>query len=308
MNTVKIKARAKINLTLDIVGEAGGYHLLDSFVASVDLYDLVVVRKRKDKLVSVTMKGMGSEGIPPESNNARKAGEAFVQSFSTCGADITVFKNIPIGGGLGGSSADAAGVLNGMEKLYETGDREALNALADSLGSDTRYMLDGGFCRMRGRGDKLAFLPRPAEKLHFLLICPNTPVSAGACYREYDRSAGEKPGGEEPFTESCIEAFLRGDASGTGRYMTNALFPAAARLNPDVERALEEAKSFSPLGAAMTGSGSCVAALFETRELCEWARSRYTGKFRTYVVQTAVPREKGVFCPSWAADGEGFAE
>ena len=60
MNTAKIKSYAKINLTLDIVGEANGYHLLDSFVASLDLYDLVVVRKRKDNLISVTMRGMGS--------------------------------------------------------------------------------------------------------------------------------------------------------------------------------------------------------------------------------------------------------
>lgn len=66
MNTVKIKSYAKVNLTLDVTGRAGGYHLLDSFVASVDLFDLVCVRKRKDKLVSVTMHGMDGEGIPPK--------------------------------------------------------------------------------------------------------------------------------------------------------------------------------------------------------------------------------------------------
>ena len=95
MNTVKIKSYAKVNLTLDVTGRAGGYHLLDSFVASVDLFDLVCVRKRKDKLVSVTMHGMDGEGIPPERNNALKAGEAFVGRFSTAGADVTVYKNIP---------------------------------------------------------------------------------------------------------------------------------------------------------------------------------------------------------------------
>ena len=152
MNTVKIKSYAKVNLTLDVTGRAGGYHLLDSFVASVDLFDLVCVRKRKDKLVSVTMHGMDGEGIPPERNNAFKAGEAFVGRFSTAGADVTVYKNIPMGAGLGGSSADAAGVLNAMAKLYGIDDKAALGELADALGSDTRYMLDGGFCRMRGRG------------------------------------------------------------------------------------------------------------------------------------------------------------
>ncbi len=164
MNTAKIKSYAKINLTLDIVGEANGYHLLDSFVASLDLYDLVVVRKRKDKLISVTMRGMGSEGISPEENNAAKAGEAFVERFGTSGANIAVYKNIPLGAGLGGSSADAAGVLNGMAKLYGISDSEALGALADRLGSDTRYMLKGGFCRMQGRGEKLFPLPAKGKK------------------------------------------------------------------------------------------------------------------------------------------------
>lgn len=291
MNTVKTKAYAKINLTLDIAGEANGYHLLDSFVASLDLYDLVVVRKRKDKLISVTMHGMGSEGIPPEENNAVKAGEAFVERFGTAGANIDVYKNIPIGGGLGGSSADAAGVLGGMAKLYGISDSEALGALADRLGSDTRYMLKGGFCRMQGRGEKLSPLPAKGKKLYFLLVCPKSSVSACECYREYDKIRALHPS-ENKNTQRCIDAFLDGNIEGVGRYLTNALYDSAAKLNEDVEKALSEAKSFSPLGAAMTGSGSCAAALFETKELCEWAKSRYRGKFRTYVAETVVPDEK----------------
>lgn len=287
MNAVKIKAYAKVNLTLDILGEENGYHLLDSFVASVELYDLVVLKKRKDGLVSVIMHGMDSEGIPPESNNAYKAGEAFVKRFGCRGADITVYKNIPMGAGLGGSSADAAGVLNGMARLYGIDDRSALDALADSLGSDTKYMLKGGFCRMRGRGDRLDFLPSRGQRLWFLLICPRSSVSTGACYREYDSCAGSTES-----TRTCMDSFLCGDINGMGRYLTNALYESAARLNEDVKTAMEEAESFSPSGASMTGSGSCVMAMFETRELCEWARSRYRGKFRTYVAGTVVPDEK----------------
>ena len=69
----------------------------------------------------------------------------------------------------------------------------------------------------------------------------------------------------------------------------NDLFRAAYSLNMDVGKAYEEAMSFSPLGAAMSGSGSCVFAMFETKELCEWAKSRYKGKFHTYVVETVIP-------------------
>lgn len=287
MNTVKVKSYAKVNLTLDVVGTAGGYHLIDSLVASINIYDLVCVKKRKDNLISVSMHGMDSEGIPPEQNNAFRAGEAFVRRFSTKGADITVYKNIPIGAGLGGSSADAAGVLSGLVRLYGADDERALCEIADSLGSDTRYMLNGGYCRMQGRGEKLTPLPAPERPLNLFLICPRTPVSAGACYKAFDE--GEKIA---PSTENCLGAFLKGDAEGLGRGLSNALYPAAARLNEDVETALEEARSFSPLGACMTGSGSGVFALFETAELCDWARSRYRGKFRTYTVKTVVPKEK----------------
>lgn len=288
MKTVRIKAYAKVNLTLEIVGEAAGYHALDSLAASVDIYDLIVLKKRKDKLSSVTMRGLGSESIPPENNNALKAAEAFSEKFGVNGADITVYKNIPMGAGLGGSSADASGVINGMAKLYGVEDKEALFALADTLGSDTRYMLSGGFARMQGRGERVTGIPY-GGRLHFLAICPKEGCSSGACYREYDLLPREESG--EKNTQKCIDALLKNDAEGVGRYLTNDLFAPAVRLCKDVQKAYDEAAAFSPLGVVMTGSGSCVLAMFETRELCEWAKSRYRGKFRTFVCQTVVPSQ-----------------
>ena len=287
MKTVKIKAYAKVNLTLDIVGLKDGYHMLDSLVASIDLYDLIVLKQRKDNLSFVTMKGMGSESIPPEQNNAWKAAEAFSKTFGTNGADITVYKNIPMGAGLGGSSADVSGVLNGMAKLYKIEDFDKLKTLADGLGSDTGYMLTGGFARMQGRGDIVTSLG-VSQKLHFLFLCPLGAVSSGACYKAYDKRL-ETSGFSQPSTEKCIEYLRKGDLNGIGRYLTNDLYLPATDLNKDVQTAYEEALSFSPLGAVMTGSGSCVIALFETKELCEWAKSRYRGKFRAFVGSSIIP-------------------
>ena len=287
MNAVKIKSYAKVNLTLEITGVENGYHMLDSLVANIDLFDLLVLKKRKGGLSSITMKGMGSESIPPEKNNALKAAEAFSKAFGTDGAEITVYKNIPIGGGLGGSSADIVGVLNGMAALYGIEDRAKLKELADSLGSDTGYMLEGGFARMMGRGEKVQKLDMTG-KLHFLLICPSSLVSAGECYRAFDNMPRtlEYRGCQ---TERCIELLEQRDLNEGGRYLMNDLFRAAYSLNEDVGKAYEEAQSFSPLGATMSGSGSSVFAMFETKELCEWAKSRYKGKFRTYVVETVIP-------------------
>ncbi len=288
MKTVKIKSYAKVNLTLEITGVENGYHTLDSLVANVDLFDLVVLKKRKGALSSVVMKGMGSESIPPEKNNALKAAEAFSSVFHTDGVDITVYKNIPIGAGLGGSSADVTGVLNGMAKLYGVTDREKLKAVADSLGSDTGYMLNGGFARMQGRGEQVQALPLE-NTLHLLLLCPESGVSAGACYKAYDEQPKTLEYRGCP-TQDLIAALQKSNANEWGMYLMNDLFRAAYSLNEDVGKAMEEVQSFSPLGANMTGSGSGVYALFETKELCEWAKSRYKGKFHAYVVETLVPK------------------
>lgn len=290
MNSVKIRAYAKLNLTLEITGVRDGFHLLDSLVASVDLFDLIKVKKRNGALSSVVMHGMGSEEIPPEKNNALKAAEAFSKRFGVNGVEISVFKNIPIGAGLGGSSADIAGVLRAMQRLYGVTDDEAVKTLGDELGSDVRYMLDGGFARMRGRGEQVEPIGGVKDKLWLLLLCPSCEVSAGAAYRKYDElgiadySLGN--------TRRAINALMAGDKEALGGALKNELYPAAAVLQEEVKRTLSEAESFSPLGACMTGSGSCVFALFETRELCEWAKSRYQGKAKAYVVSTVEPKKE----------------
>lgn len=287
MRTAHVHSYAKLNLSLNVTGVKDGYHLLDSFVCSLDLSDEIVLRPRKDNRVNVIMHGMGSESISPNSNVALRAGEAFVEKYGTCGADVTVYKNIPMSAGLGGSSADAAGVLNGMAELYAVQDEAGIKSLADGLGSDTGYMLHGGFARMTGRGEQVWRL-QSQKKLHFLLLCPKTPVSTKECYKEYDRS----PDNARSDTEACIQAFLKGNFQEMGKYFYNALFAPACRLNPDVERAAREIAELSPLGYGMSGSGSSVFALFETKELCEWARSRYRGSCNAMVVSTVVPLQK----------------
>lgn len=289
MNSVKIKSYAKINLTLEIVGEKDGYHLLDSLVASVDLYDEIRLKKRKDGKNRIVMHGMGSETIPQESNNAKKAADAFSEAFQTNGADIIVYKNIPIGAGLGGSSADVVGVLNGMAALYGVQDREALKALADRLGSDTGYMLTGGFARIQGRGERVTPIATD-KKLYLLLICPPSSVSSKACYQKYDELNAYLPKGNfANHTQKCVDALLKKDENEIGRYVTNDLYPAAVCLNGDVKTAFEEGESFSPLATVMTGSGSAVAVLFENREFCAWAKSRYKGAFDVYETTTVCP-------------------
>ena len=128
---VRVRSHAKLNLTLDVTGIKDGYHLLDSFVASVSLADDIALRPRADEKIVLAMHGEGCEGIPPAGNAALRAAERFRQKYGTRGAEIEIEKHIPVGAGLGGSSADAAGVLRGMSALYGIKDGAVMKELAD---------------------------------------------------------------------------------------------------------------------------------------------------------------------------------
>lgn len=293
MDFTKVRAYAKVNLTLEIVGRGNGYHQLDSLVASVDVCDTIHLKKRKGKLSSILMHGQGSESIPPEKNNALAAAERYSQLFGVDGADITVYKDIPIGAGMGGSSADVAGVLVGMQRLYGAATQQQLETLAEQLGSDVKFMLKGGYARMQGRGEILTPIEGINQPLYLLMLYPKTGVSAGACYGEYDRQNAVDVA--EGMTEKAIAALQENDPQALGRCLMNDLYLPAATLCMDVKTALTEAQAFAPLGAVMTGSGSAVLALFENEEFCRYAKSRYKGKFRTAVVKTLDPQKQSIW-------------
>lgn len=289
MNTVRLNAYAKLNFTLDITGREGEYHTIDSLVCTVNLYDRIVAHKRREGDIRIRMVGMGSENIPPEENNAQRAAEAYAGKFKAAGADITIYKNIPIGAGLGGSSADAAGVLLALNKLYGAAEGEQLKQLADSLGSDTGYLLRGGFARLGGRGERVQPLGA-APLLHVLLLCPREGVSTAECYKICDTFPRN-----QPHTERALACFRSGNYEWAAKLFSNDLYEAAKSLRPEVGEALSALRQFSPWGAGMTGSGSGVFAVFETRELCAWAKSRYRGRCRAYVLDTIDPGEGEVF-------------
>lgn len=287
MNYVRVKSYAKINLTLDITGVCAGYHTIDSVVASIDLYDLVTVKKRRDKLVSIAMHGEGSECIAFGDNNAVKAAEKFISCFGTDGADITVWKNIPMGAGLGGSSADVAGVLNAMAKLYGVDDRQEIKRIADGLGSDCGYMLTGGFARLKGRGEIVERIPC-GVKLDIGLLVPKSGVSTAQCYSLYD-SLGVN------VQRTGVEAqkpVLSGNREQIGKSLSNGLYAAAVKLNSDVEECFKQLKAFDPLGVNMTGSGSGVFAVFENDQFLRYAKSRYRGKHTFITTKTVVPTKE----------------
>ena len=275
MKTVRQRAYAKLNLFLDITGTDNGFHLIDTVVATVNLFDVVILTARKDKKVVLKTGGSLYSITETPDNNAYKAASLFVETFSTCGVDITLKKNIPIGSGMGGSSADIAAVLCGMENLYKTG--KDLKPIADKLGSDSGYMLTGGWARLKGRGEIVEPLDIN-KKLHFLVVTAEGGVNTAKCYAQYDILNETKP----PVTAEGAITAICGDLEPSCFY--NALYAPAAILNPNVKAAYEFIDSLSPRFTLMSGSGSSVFGVFDTAELCEWAYSKAKQRFKNAFV------------------------
>ena len=229
---MRLAAHAKINLTLEVLGtRPDGYHDLRSVVLPVPLHDDVELA-RADAL-SVEMPG----GLPPERNLAWKAAEALRRATGCrLGARIRIVKRIPMGAGLGGGSADAAAVLNGLNELWGLGLPKArLVALAAEVGSDVPALTFGGPVLMEGRGERVAPLAAdyPLPDLARLVLC--TP----------------------PVFVSTPEVFRAFRPSDRGRG-ANDLQPAACRLHPEIAAALAALEAEGCTGVAMSGSGAAV--------------------------------------------------
>ncbi|MBQ3219947.1 MAG: 4-(cytidine 5'-diphospho)-2-C-methyl-D-erythritol kinase [Clostridia bacterium] len=256
MRKIKLKIPAKINLTLDVVGTEGKFHEIKSLVTSVNVYDTITIEKRADNQINLTMKGLNVDCSVPD-NNAYKAAKLFAETFSTGGVNVTVNKKIPVGGGMGGSSADIAGVLKGMNELYEV-DLD-MGELADKLGSDVRYMLGGGYAVLSGRGQNVEeqFI---SKTLYFILIKEEKIISARSCYKKYD-ALGKIL---RPCTKTAVKALLGGNFEKYSEVAKNDLYPAACTFVRDIEANVKNLKRAGANVALMTGSGSVVFGVFET--------------------------------------------
>ena len=262
---MKLKAYAKINLSLAITGEKDGYHTLDSVVTTIDLYDSVIVSKRKDDKINVKIRGVGEDVIYGANSNAYKAALLFKETFKTKGMDIKIVRNVPVAGGLGSSSVDVAGVLNALKRLYKV-DAD-VKPLADKLGSDSGYLLTGGFARLRGRGEIVEPIKTNAE-FWVLLVYSQTGVNTAECFKKYDELRSENLVLDN---QKLVRAIQEDSVEEIAKHVGNDLSIPACALCEELDKNLQALKSLNPLCSSVSGSGATCFALFETKELTLWA-------------------------------------
>ncbi|THF61228.1 4-(cytidine 5'-diphospho)-2-C-methyl-D-erythritol kinase [Pseudothauera rhizosphaerae] len=234
-------APAKLNLFLHVVGRrADGYHLLQSAFRLLDWGDRLNFRRRADGLI----RRLGSVPSVAEADDLVVRAARLLQGRSGCtlGADIEVDKQLPMGGGLGGGSSDAATTLIALNHLWGTGlDREALQALGLELGADVPFFIYGRDAFVEGVGERLQALELPGA--WYVIVSPGVVVPTAEIF-----SAGELTRNTEPIK---IADF----AASTTR---NDLQPVACNRYPEVAAAIDWLARFAP--ARMTGSGACVFA------------------------------------------------
>ena len=286
-NTVKLRAFAKVNLSLNITGrdENRGMHMLDSVMMSVDLFDTVTVTKRGDDKIFV--KFIGAE--VGEDNTAYKAASKVRELIGGFGYDITVEKGIPMGAGLGGSSADGAAVLRALDVFYGLRARGVdLQKVALSVGSDVPFMLTGGLARVKGFGDDLFFIENKLKL--FIVGLMGRSVSTAAAYKKFDEiypSFAFCP----TDTDKLCNLLLDGDEAAI-KHLGNALYEPAVHFSPEIKANAEALASYGA-EACLTGSGGMVLGYFTDIQRFYECYSALKGKARVFApVGTGILHER----------------
>ena len=277
-SSVTVLAPAKLNLALDVVGLLpNGYHDLDMTMQTITLYERIVLRR--SPYLDLTLPGCPV--APNEKNTAIKAALAFFDYTGLlAGVDITVHKNVPVRAGMAGGSADAAGVLVGLNALYDARlSMSELCALGAKIGADVPFALMGGTCRVQGVGDLMKALP-PMPECWFTVVMPDYGVSTPEAFAAYDR-VGSSSHPDCAAQEAAIRA---GDLEGLCAAAGNALEECSgARDNQSIKTLLRQQGAVTAL---MTGSGAAVFGVFRDRDsACRAAKAAAQRWQQVYVAQ-----------------------
>lgn len=236
---IRLRAFAKLNLALAVRGvRDDGFHEIDSLVQTIDLADRITVRLSCGKTHVVSdLIGLTGRDL------AEVAAESILQAKGRSeGAMVEIVKGIPTGAGLGGGSADAAAVLIALDCLTdEPMEADALRDLAAGIGSDVPLFLEGGRCRMRGRGERVA-RQDSVEPVTYVLLIPPLHCDTRTVYKRWDALA-------EPSSEELVLG-------------VNGLRMAALSAYPQLEAYDVSIRAVGGLYEGMSGSGATFFAAF----------------------------------------------
>ena len=256
MNQITLRAAAKLNFTLDITGtRPDGYHRLRMVMQSVSVYDTLALQKAPE--ISL----QAAELATPQNLAWKAAAGFFGHTGSARGVSMTLEKSIPSQAGMGGGSADAAGVLVGLNALYQAGlSTQTLQKIGETIGADVPYCIVGGTALVEGIGDLVTPLA-PMKGGAFAVLKPGWGISTVEAYQAYDRN----PCPNHPDTETLARDLAAGNLQNLAPNMANVLEQASGHLE-EIETLRQLLLERGALAARMTGSGSAVYGVFPDLE------------------------------------------
>jgi len=263
-------APAKLNLFLHILGRRpDGYHELQTCFQFVDLCDEISIETRADGLIR---RAVEIPGLPAEADLCIRAAKALQSaSGASLGADISLTKKIPVGGGLGGGSSDAATCLIALNHLWGLHwPREKLAGIGLKLGADVPVFVHGRVAWAEGVGERLMPLypPLAPTEANYLILKPNVFVSTAAVFQDPELTRNSAP--------ITIHGFL---ASG-GR---NDCLGVVRRRYPEVAHALDWLSVFG--SARLTGTGACVFLACENKDLAQEILRKVPPEFEGFLAR-----------------------
>ena len=273
---MEIKAYAKINLSLEIVGRrADGYHDLVSVMQGISLADTLVFEKKCHNGISLDT---GCDLLADESNLILRAARAYFETVGTCfGVDIKLTKRIPMKAGLGGGSADAAATLRALNEMNGNAlSDEALCRIGAGIGADVPFCVMGGTRVCRGIGEKMTAIENHLNA-YVLVVKGEEGVSTPRAFAALDEKYGDFAGfalkaeSDLALLEGCLK---NGKIHTVGGLIFNRFEETVADLIPDVAKIKQELLSLGAFAAQMSGSGPSVFGLFEKKQAAEDAAAR----------------------------------
>jgi 4-diphosphocytidyl-2-C-methyl-D-erythritol kinase len=270
LNGVVIRVPGKVNLGLSVGPlDSDGYHELVTVFQAISLYDDVTVKIGTEGAgITLDASGSTSVGVPlDETNLAYRAADLMITKFQLdSDIDIHLKKEIPVAGGMAGGSADAAGVIVGIDSLFELGlSRDELERIGSELGSDVPFGIAGGTAIGRGRGDQLTPVLSKGT-YQWVLALSNSGLSTPAVYGECDRLREGLSIAKPSANDALLQALRAGDARELGKALSNDLQSAACSLRPALRLVLDVGNDYGALGCIVSGSGPTVAFLVEDEE------------------------------------------
>ncbi len=260
-------APAKLNLMLHVVGRRpDGYHELQTVFHLIDLMDAIDISVREDGMIS---RPSGPAGVPEDQDLVVRAARALkAATGSRLGANISVTKRIPLGGGLGGGSSDAATTLVGLNQMWRTGLTSAqLAAIGASLGADVPVFVAGRSAWAEGIGEILTPVQLGKDSW-YLVIFPGVLVPTASVFQAPELTRNSPP--------TTMRGFLETGGRNDCETVVRARFPA-------VGEALDWLGRHAP--ARLTGTGSCVFAKFSRAADAERVAARVPDTWRAWVAR-----------------------